>query len=84
MPKTLLIADDEELTLSLLQEVFLPDIRLYTAKSGDEAISILDQTDIDVVLTDFMMPGVDGLAVCAREKGAPEVRGHPDDGVRDG
>ncbi len=69
MPKTLLIADDEELTLSLLREVFSsPDIRLYTAKSGDEAISILDQTDIDVVLTDFMMPGVDGLAVLAHAK----------------
>jgi DNA-binding NtrC family response regulator len=69
MPKTLLIADDEELTLSLLREVFSsPDIRTYTARSGNEAISILDQTDIDVVLTDFMMPGVDGLAVLAHAK----------------
>ncbi|MEK6779425.1 MAG: sigma-54 dependent transcriptional regulator [Candidatus Deferrimicrobiota bacterium] len=69
MPKTLLIADDEELTLSLLREVFSsPDIRLYTARSGDEAISILDRIDIDVVLTDFMMPGVDGLAVLTHAK----------------
>ena len=39
--------------VSLLREVFSsPDIRLYTARSGDEAISILDRIDIDVVLTD--------------------------------
>src|SRR3990170_3931955 len=70
MPKSLLIADDEELTLSLLKEVFSsPEIRLYLAKSGKEAVSILNQTDIDVVLTDFMMPGVDGLGVLANAKG---------------
>ncbi len=69
MPKTLLIADDEDLTISLLEEVFSsPDIRLHVAKSGSEAISIIDRTDIDVVLTDFMMPGVDGLAVLAHAK----------------
>jgi len=73
MPKSLLIADDEELTLSLLKEVFSSqDIRLYLAKSGKEAISILNQTEIDVVLTDFMMPGVDGLGVLAHAK-----RAHP-------
>src|SRR5512134_97846 len=69
MPKTLLIADDEESTLSLLKEVFSsPDIRLHVAKSGSEAIAIIDRTDIDVVLTDFMMPDVDGLAVLAHAK----------------
>ena len=69
MAKTLLIADDEELTISLLREVFTsPDIRLHLARSGSEAISIIDRTDIDVVLTDFMMPGVDGLAVLAHAK----------------
>jgi DNA-binding NtrC family response regulator len=69
MPKTLLIADDEEMTISLLREVFSsPDIRLHIAKSGSEAISIIDRTDVDVVLTDFMMPGVDGLAVLSHAK----------------
>jgi DNA-binding NtrC family response regulator len=69
MQKTLLIADDEENTISLLKEVFSPpDIRLHVARSGSEAISIIDRTDIDVVLTDFMMPGVDGLAVLTHAK----------------
>jgi DNA-binding NtrC family response regulator len=69
MPKTLLIADDEDLTISLLEEVFSsPDIRLHVATSGSEAISIIDRTDVDVVLTDFMMPGVDGLGVLTHAK----------------
>jgi DNA-binding NtrC family response regulator len=69
MQKSLLIADDEELTLSLLEEAFTsPDIRLHVARSGSEAIALLDQADVDVVLTDFLMPGVDGLAVLGHAK----------------
>ncbi|PWB61740.1 MAG: DNA-binding response regulator, partial [Deltaproteobacteria bacterium] len=69
MPKSLLIADDEEMTIALLKEVFsTPEIRLHVAKSGGEANSIIDRNDIDVVLTDLMMPGVDGLAVLAHAK----------------
>lgn len=64
MNRSLLIADDEELTLSLLQKVFADfDVQLHLARSGSEAIALLDQNAIDVVLTDLMMPGVDGLAV---------------------
>jgi DNA-binding NtrC family response regulator len=64
MKGTLLIADDEELTLSLLQKVFSrSDLRLHLARSGSEALSVIDRADVDVVLTDVMMPGADGLAV---------------------
>ncbi|MCL5967015.1 MAG: sigma-54 dependent transcriptional regulator [Deltaproteobacteria bacterium] len=69
MKKSLLIADDEELTLSLLQKVFSDsDLQLHLARSGNEATALLDQNEIDVVLTDLMMPGVDGLAVLEHAK----------------
>lgn len=64
MKRSLLIAEDDESVLDLLGNVFSrPDILLHTAGTGDEAVAVLDQTDIDVVLTDLVMPGRDGLEV---------------------
>ncbi|MBI5419478.1 MAG: sigma-54-dependent Fis family transcriptional regulator [Deltaproteobacteria bacterium] len=69
MKKSLLIAEDEEITLSLLRKVFLrPDLLLFEARNGTEAIQIIDQHPIDVVLTDIKMPGADGLAVLAHAR----------------
>ncbi|GAB4361563.1 MAG: sigma-54 dependent transcriptional regulator [Deltaproteobacteria bacterium] len=69
MKKSLLIAEDEEITLSLLRKVFRrDDLALFEARNGTEAIRILDQHPVDVVLTDIRMPEQDGLAVLARAK----------------
>jgi len=66
MKKSLLIAEDEEITRSLLRDVFQrPDLILYEAHDGKEAIKIIDQHPVDVVLTDLKMPEVDGLSVLA-------------------
>ncbi|MCL2102773.1 MAG: sigma-54 dependent transcriptional regulator [Syntrophorhabdaceae bacterium] len=64
MKKSLLIAEDEEITLSLLRDVFeRPDLVLYEARDGMEAARIIDQHPVDVVLTDLHMPVMDGLSV---------------------
>jgi len=66
MKKSLLIAEDEEITLSLLRDVFeRPDLILHEARNGKEAIKIIDQHPVDVVLTDLKMPEEDGLSVLA-------------------
>ena len=64
MKRSLLIAEDDENVLDLLGNLFSrPDTVLHAARTGDEAIALLDQTEIDVVLTDLVMPGRDGLEV---------------------
>ncbi len=69
MKKSLLIAEDEEITLSLLRKVFSrPDLQLLEAKNGKDAKQIIDQTPVDVVLTDIKMPGADGLDVLAHAR----------------
>ena len=66
MKKHLLIAEDEEITRSLLRDVFeRPDLVLHEAQNGEEAIKIIDQHPVDVVLTDLKMPKLDGLSVLA-------------------
>ncbi|HET6863257.1 MAG TPA: response regulator [Pyrinomonadaceae bacterium] len=62
----LLVVDDEEslriTTAAILeQDGYIVD----TAASGDEAISLLAQTQYDLVLTDLHMEGGDGLSVLA-------------------
>jgi CheY-like chemotaxis protein len=65
----LLVVDDEEslriTTAAILeQEGYVVD----TAASGDEAISLLAETDYDLVLTDLHMEGGDGITVLSQIK----------------
>jgi adenylate cyclase len=50
---------------------------VVTAASGEEALRTLEQTDVDVVLLDLMMPGMDGREVLHRIKDHPEWRATP-------
>ncbi|HEV8368580.1 MAG TPA: response regulator [Pyrinomonadaceae bacterium] len=69
----LLVVDDEEslriTTAAILEkEGYIVD----TASSGDEAISLLQKLDYDLVLTDLHMEGGDGLSVlCEIRRQAP-------------
>jgi Response regulator containing CheY-like receiver, AAA-type ATPase, and DNA-binding domains len=69
MKKSLLIAEDEEVTLALLRNVFgRSDLLVYEAHTGAEALQHIDQHPIDVILTDLKMPGTDGLSVLAHAR----------------
>jgi two-component system, OmpR family, response regulator MtrA len=64
----LLVEDDarirEALRLSLTDEGY----RVFEAGTGEQALALLASggSEPDVVLLDLMLPGMDGLAVCAR------------------
>lgn len=70
----ILIVEDEELertSLKIFLEENLSDVRIVgEAKSGYEAMECIDREDINVMLVDINIPGVDGLEVIryAREK----------------
>jgi PAS domain S-box-containing protein len=61
-PKTkLLIVDDESDNLDLLQRIFYREYRILKAKSGFEALEILEQEpDIGVIVSDQRMPMMSG------------------------
>ena len=50
---------------------------VVTAASGEEALRTLDETDVDVVLLDLFMPGMDGHEVLRRIKENPDWRATP-------
>jgi class 3 adenylate cyclase len=50
---------------------------VVTAASGEEALRTLEQTDVDVVLLDLIMPGMDGREVLHKIKENAEWRATP-------
>jgi adenylate cyclase len=50
---------------------------VVTAASGEEALRTLGQTDVDVVLLDLIMPGMDGGEVLRKIKDNPDWRATP-------
>ena len=71
---TILVVDDDlaalELTQSILQS---PSYEVIAASSGEEADAILCQRNINVVLLDLMMPGMDGFEVVKALRDDPET-----------
>ncbi len=64
-PTRLLIVDDSWITGYTLQSYFasFPDIKVVgVAQSGEEAVRMCDELAPDLVLMDYLMPGMNGIA----------------------
>ena len=68
--KTILIAEDEEssIALFLAMAVGHSDWNLLIARSGEEAISVVTETPLDIALLDIQLPAPDGFEICRRIK----------------
>lgn len=58
--ETILVVDDNKEILFLLRDS-MTDYNVKTAESVDEALSIIRQTPPDIIISDIMMPGTDGV-----------------------
>ncbi len=65
--KTILIVDDTESNIDMLLAI-LKEYDTVVATSGEDALMILKEEVIDLVLLDIVMPGIDGFEVCRRMK----------------
>lgn len=76
-PRLVLVVDDEEditTTLKTLLEHGLAGTEVRTASSGQAGLEILRTARIDLVLTDYRMPGMNGLEFMEKAaKVAPDV-----------
>ena len=74
----ILAVDDKRANLLALDALLGTDHHLLFAKSGDEAISLLETTkDVDLILMDVQMPGLDGFETAARIKKMPQCHDIP-------
>ena len=69
MRPTILFVDDEENILSALVRLFRKeDYEIITATSGMDALKIMEEKDISVVVSDNRMPGMTGIDLLAKAK----------------
>ncbi|WP_373501358.1 HD domain-containing phosphohydrolase [Desulfococcus sp.] len=67
-PKVLIV-DDIEMNIKILEAMLRPNnYEIYRAVNGKEALGIMEFNEIDMVLLDIMMPGMNGYEVCRRIK----------------
>jgi response regulator RpfG family c-di-GMP phosphodiesterase len=71
MTYKILIVDDEPANLRLMERLFRRDYQVLTALSGREALDLLKQHDIALIISDQRMPGMTGIEFL---KSAAETR----------
>ena len=84
IPK-ILIVDDEENILNSLKRLFRKEnYHILTVLSGEEGLEVLDQHEVDLIISDLKMPFMDGVEflALAKEKNPNALRimltGHAD------
>lgn len=64
--KLLLVDDEEDFVRALAERLELRDLASNTALDGQQAISVVDDCEPDVMVLDLKMPGIDGMEVLRR------------------
>lgn len=75
---TILSVDDEPDTVEVLRQYLgMEGFEVVTALSAEEALQHLDTAKPDLIITDWLMPNMDGIEFCRAVRARPEMRGIP-------
>jgi DNA-binding response OmpR family regulator len=75
---SVLVADDDPRLLKLVQRnLELNGYRVLTAMDGTNALKMAEAEELDLLLLDIMMPGMDGWETLERLKAEPACAGVP-------
>jgi len=74
MPANILIVEDEaDLALMMRYNLESEGFRVSAASSGDEAAELMRETLPDLILLDWMLPGLSGIELCRRWRAREET-----------
>ena len=65
---TLLIVEDNKDLREIMRDNFEKKYNVITAENGIQAMNLIHETDADIVISDVMMPEMDGLTFCRMMK----------------
>jgi signal transduction histidine kinase/DNA-binding response OmpR family regulator/ligand-binding sensor domain-containing protein len=71
--RSILIVEDDELIRYLLKDILQENYILYEAGSGFEALEVVKRSCPDLIISDIMMPDMDGLELCNIIKNTTET-----------
>ena len=69
---SILLTEDNTELLSLTAEQLNKYYRILMARNGKEALVILKEANVDLVVSDIMMPEMDGYSLCESIKNNPQ------------
>ena len=73
---TILVVDDTEANIDMLLAI-LKHYDVIPATSGEDALSLLEEETVDIILLDIIMPEMDGFDVCRQLKNNPATTDIP-------
>ena len=78
MPTRVLVVDDSPTVLSLLaMGLGQKGYKVFIAENGADALRVMAEIQVDMVLTDMNMPEMDGLALVGRIRGEKKLADLP-------
>jgi DNA-binding NtrC family response regulator len=66
--KAVLIVDDEAIVRESLRDWLKDNYRVATAKTGEEALELIEKEDFDILVVDVRLPGKSGMQVLKEVK----------------
>lgn len=73
-----LVVEDDQLTIDYMKIMLNKSYRIHTAVSADEALGVLSETEVDIVLMDISLSGlVNGLDLTRRLRKDPSYESLP-------
>jgi len=66
--ETVLIVDDNKQLINIISDILHSEYSILQAENGRQAIEILKEHDVSVVVSDVIMPEMDGLTLCRNIK----------------
>ena len=76
-PRVTVVEDEEALSVLLRYNLEAEGFEVETIDRGDEAEIRLKERQPDLLLLDWMLPGVSGIELCRRLRARPETRALP-------
>jgi PAS domain S-box-containing protein len=74
----ILVVDDNAVLLKLAKDIFeLGGYTVITAQDGEQALSVLNSAKIDLVVTDILMPNIDGYLLCYKIRTTEKLKDTP-------
>ncbi|MDR2085945.1 MAG: response regulator [Dysgonamonadaceae bacterium] len=64
----LLLVEDNEDLMQLMVKLLAVDYIIYTAANGQEGLDVVKKEEIDLIISDVMMPVMDGIEFCKKIK----------------
>ncbi|NDY73530.1 hypothetical protein DO021_09285 [Desulfobacter hydrogenophilus] len=81
MCRSFLVVDDSKSMRSAIKRTILragfDDLKIFEAKDGKEALCLIESTPIDLIITDYNMPEMDGFEFITILKGKRDYKDIP-------